>query len=78
MGSRGRISLFKHLVGTASDGIVTIDSARGVGAAEFTLLPTDHTFIILQPTVIRAVHRFLRSGSFGEANGVGLESGTTG
>ena len=77
MGNRGRISLFQHLVGTDSDGIVTITSARGEGAAEFTLLPTDHTFIILQPAVIRAVHRFLRTGSFQGAGaaGSGLEGG---
>lgn len=67
MGNRGRISLFQHLVGRESDGIVTIDSARGEGAAGFTLLPTDHTFIVLQPVVLRAVHRFLRNGSFEEA-----------
>lgn len=67
MGNRGRISLFQHLIGTASDGVVTIDSARGEGAAGFTLLPTDHTFIVLQPVVLRAVHQFLRTGSFQEA-----------
>lgn len=66
MGNRGRISIFQHLIGTESDGIVTIDSARGEGAAEFALLPTDHTFIVLQPVVLRAVHRFLRTGSFEE------------
>ncbi|HEY1051791.1 MAG TPA: alpha/beta fold hydrolase [Prosthecobacter sp.] len=64
MGNRGRISLFKHLIGNQTDGIVTIDSARGEGAAGFTLLPTDHTFIVLQPAVLRAVHRFLRNGTF--------------
>lgn len=69
MGNRGRISLFQHLIGTQSDGIVTIDSARGEGAAEFALLPTDHTLIVLQPVVLRAVHRFLRTGSFEETQG---------
>lgn len=67
MGNRDRMPFFRRLLNAESDGVVTIASAQGDGAAEFTLLPTDHTLIILQPAVIRAVHRFIRSGSFSEA-----------
>lgn len=66
MGNRDRMPFFRRLLKAESDGVVTIASAQGEGAAEFTLLPTDHTLIILQPAVIRAVHRFLQSGSFQE------------
>ncbi len=71
MGNRDRMPFFRRLLKAESDGVVTIASAQGDGAAEFTLLPTDHTLIILQPTVIRAVHRFLQSGSFEEQKTVG-------
>ena len=54
-------------LGSESDGVVTIASAHGEGEADFTLLPTNHATIILQPAVFRAVHRFLQTGSFKEA-----------
>ena len=67
MGSKDTLPVFRHLLGDESDGVVTISGAHGEGEADFTLLPTNHATIILQPTVFRAVHRFLKTGSFKEA-----------
>lgn len=67
MGSKDTLPFFRHLLGDESDGVVTISSSRGDGEADFALLPANHATIILQPAVFRAVHRFLRTGSFKEA-----------
>lgn len=66
MGNKDTLPVFRHLLGDESDGVVTIASAHGEGEADFTLLPTNHATIILQPAVFRAVVRFLRTGSFAE------------
>ena len=66
MGNKDTLPVFRRLLGAESDGVVTIASSHGEGEADFTLLPTNHATIILQPAVFRAVHRFLRTGSFKE------------
>jgi len=67
MGSKDTLPFFRHLLGPESDGVVTIASSHGEGESDFVLLPANHATIILQPAVFRAVHRFLRNGSFSEA-----------
>jgi triacylglycerol lipase len=67
MGSKDTLPVFRHLLGDESDGVVTISGAHGDGEADFVLLPANHATIILQPAVFRAVHRFLRTGSFQES-----------
>ena len=66
MGNKDTLPVFRRLIGPESDGVVTIASAHGEGEADFTLLPTNHATIILQPAVFRAVNRFLKTGSFAE------------
>ena len=66
MGSKDTLPVFRHLLGPESDGVVTIASSHAEGESDFVLLPTNHATIILQPAVFRAVHRFLRTGSFNE------------
>lgn len=67
MGNKDTLPVFRHFLGSESDGVVTIASARGEGDGEFFLLPANHATIILQPAVFRAVNRFLKTGSFAEA-----------
>jgi pimeloyl-ACP methyl ester carboxylesterase len=67
MGNKDTLPFFRHILGDESDGVVTIASSRAEGEADFTLLPTNHATIILQPAVFRAVNRFLKTGSFAEA-----------
>ncbi len=67
MGSKDTLPVFRHLLGPESDGVVTIASSHADGETDFILLPANHATIILQPAVFRAVHRFLRTGSFKEA-----------
>lgn len=66
MGNRSPITMFQHLLGEESDGLVTVESAKGDGAADFTLMSTDHALILAQPNVLRAMHRFLVHGRFHE------------
>ena len=67
MGNKDTLPIFRHILGDESDGVVTIASSRAEGETDFTLLPTNHATIILQPAVFRAVNRFLKTGSFAEA-----------
>lgn len=67
MGNKDTLPVFRRFLGAESDGVVTIASSHGEGEADFTLLPTNHATIILQPAVFRAVNRFLKTGSFREA-----------
>ncbi|MBB5032830.1 alpha/beta fold hydrolase [Prosthecobacter vanneervenii] len=67
MGNKDTLPIFRRFLGDESDGVVTIASSHGEGEAEHVLLPTNHATIILQPAVFRAVHRFLKTGSFAEA-----------
>ncbi len=64
VGNKATLPFFRHLLGPASDGVVTIAGAHAAGEADFTVLPTDHTFIIWQPAVFWAVRQFLLTGSF--------------
>lgn len=66
MGNKDTLPIFRRFLGDESDGVVTIASSHGEGEAEHVLLPTNHATIILQPAVFRAVHRFLKTGSFAE------------
>lgn len=67
MGNKDTLPIFRRFLGDESDGVVTIASSHGEGEAEHVLLPTNHATIILQPAVFRAVHRFLKTGSFAES-----------
>lgn len=64
MGNRPVITLFRDLLGPESDGIVTVAGGWVEGQADFMVAPVDHTFMMWQPKVLRAVERFLKQGSF--------------
>jgi triacylglycerol lipase len=64
MGNRAKITLFQHLLGPESDGIVPVRAGWLPGLAGFLVVPADHTFIMWRPVVLRAVRHFLEYGSF--------------
>jgi predicted alpha/beta hydrolase family esterase len=67
MGNRANITLFKHLLGPESDGIVPVRAGWLPDLAGFLVVPADHTFIMWRPLVLRAVRHFLAHGSFAES-----------
>lgn len=64
MGNLALIPLFRSLLGPESDGIVTVEGGRLPGLADFQVTPTDHTFLMWRPQVLRAIEHFLREGRF--------------
>ncbi|MEQ1751123.1 MAG: alpha/beta hydrolase [Prosthecobacter sp.] len=63
MGRSSLITLFHHLLGPESDGIVTVAGGHVAGEAAFHVAEVDHTLIMWRPAVLRLVTRFLKSGS---------------
>ncbi len=47
-----------------NDGKVAVAHTRVSGMADHLILPVDHTFMIRDPTVLRAALRFIRCGRF--------------
>jgi pimeloyl-ACP methyl ester carboxylesterase len=63
-GGRGNAKGFNPLLGEDNDLVVEVSSTRLAGAADFSVLPVLHTFMMDDPTVQEYTLRFLQSGYF--------------
>ena len=66
-GGRGDDRGFGRLLQGDNDGAVSVCSAKLDGAADFILLPHNHTILVLAPATVRQVATFLRHGRFDHA-----------
>jgi len=64
MGDHSNIPLFKKLLSTKNDGIVSVENGRLAGLRGFTVIPADHTFIQMHPETLRLTRHFLKTGEW--------------
>ena len=60
---------FASMIPGASDGKVSVESARVEGMQDFLVVPYSHTFIMQREEVVEQVVCFLRNGAFTTAGG---------
>ena len=64
MGNRCSIPIFKKLLATENDGIVSAAGGRISGLRGFSVINADHTFIQMHPEAIRLGVHFLKTGGW--------------
>ena len=64
MGNRCSIPVFRKLLGSENDGIVSAAKGRIDGLKGFSVINADHTFIQMHPEAIRLSLQFLKTGEW--------------